>query len=243
MAGAPNLPHGTQVGSWKGQSSIAFAKRLQELGPGHKLVCVDTWLGAPEFWTWGLRDRNRGGSLQPVHGFPSVYYTFLANVKRSGVQDVVAPLPISSLQGAMVLAHYGCQADAIYIDGSHEREAVQADLLAYWPLLQEGGVCFGDDWCAEWPGVKAAVDEFASTHGLAVEVHGIVWFLTKPAPGASVAGEPASPDPAAAPRASSAEPEEEARSRTKAALLGVACAVTVLACVRTLAAHSPRLRL
>jgi hypothetical protein len=169
-----------EVGSWKGQSSIAFAQRLQQLGPGHRLVCVDTWLGAPEFWTWGLRDRSRGGSLKPVHGWPTVYYTFLSNVHRSNVQDVVAPLPISSLQGALVLAHYSCQADAVYIDGSHEYEAVLADLLAYWPLLKRGGVCFGDDWCAEWPGVRAAVDEFAAQRGLEVEVHGIVWFVTKP---------------------------------------------------------------
>ena len=183
-----------------------------------------TWLGAPEFWTWGLLDRSRGGSLKPIHGFPTVYYTFLSNVHRAGVQDVIAPLPISSLQGAQVLAHYGCQADAIYIDGSHEYDAVSkqstrsqydavlaelrapapithpptmhtlsarytwytnqvlADLCAYWPLLRPaGGVCFGDDYCAEWPGVKAAVDEFAALHDLELEVHGIVWFVTKPA--------------------------------------------------------------
>ena len=141
-----------------------------------------TWLGAPEFWTWGLLDRTRGGSLKPVHGFPSVYYTFLSNVHRAGVQGVIAPLPISSLQGAQVLAHYGCQADAIYIDGSHEYDAVLADLRAYWPLLKPGGgVCFGDDYCAEWPGVRAAVDEFAALNELKLEVHGIVWFVTKPA--------------------------------------------------------------
>ena len=36
-----------------------------------------TWLGAPEFWTWGLLDPRRGGSLNRVHGFPSVCYTLL----------------------------------------------------------------------------------------------------------------------------------------------------------------------
>ena len=106
-----------EVGSWKGQSSCAFAQRLKELGSSHRLVCVDTWLGAPEFWTWGLLDPARGVSLRPRFGFPSVYFTFLSNVFAQGLQDVVAPLPISSLQGAVVLSHYGCEADAIYIDG------------------------------------------------------------------------------------------------------------------------------
>ena len=31
-------------------------------------------------------------------------------------------------------------------------------------------------------GVRAAVDEFASLHDLELEVHGIVWFVTKPPP-------------------------------------------------------------
>ena len=30
-----------EVGSWKGQSAIAFAKHLQTHGPAHRLLCVD----------------------------------------------------------------------------------------------------------------------------------------------------------------------------------------------------------
>ena len=176
-----------EVGSWKGQSSCAFAKRLKSLGDGHRLVCIDTWLGAPEFWTWGLLDRSRGGSLRPRFGLPTVYYTFLANVFRQGLQGVVAPLPISSVQGAQVLAHYGCAADAVYVDGAHEHDAVLADLNAYWPLVRPGGVIFGDDYCAEWPGVVAAVEAFAAARRLSVEVRGIVWFVSKPAADAECA--------------------------------------------------------
>ena len=169
-----------EVGSWKGQSAMAFAKRLQEIGEGNKLVCIDTWLGAPEFWTWGLRDRSRGGSLKRCFGLPHVYYTFLSNIFRKNLQDVVAPFPISSAQGAEVLRHYQCQADAVYVDGSHEEAAVLGDMHDYWAVLAPGGVMFGDDYCDEWPGVRAAVQTFASSHGVSVEVHGIVWFLLKP---------------------------------------------------------------
>ena len=46
-----------------------------------------------------------------------------------------------------------------------------ADLRAYWPLVKPGGgVCFGDDYCVEWPGVRAAVDEFAALHELELEI-------------------------------------------------------------------------
>ena len=36
-------------------------------------------------------------------------------------------------------------------------------------------------------GVRAAVDEFAALHDLELEVHGIVWFVTKPAAAAAAA--------------------------------------------------------
>ena len=36
-------------------------------------------------------------------------------------------------------------------------------------------------------GVRAAVDEFAALHDLELEIHGIVWFVTKPAAAAAAA--------------------------------------------------------
>ena len=53
-----------EVGSWTGGSALQFASRLQQLGPGNKLLCIDTWLGAPEFYTSGLRDEMRGIALR-----------------------------------------------------------------------------------------------------------------------------------------------------------------------------------
>ena len=40
-----------EVGTWKGQSAITMGRHLERQGQGARLVCVDTWLGALEFWT------------------------------------------------------------------------------------------------------------------------------------------------------------------------------------------------
>lgn len=169
-----------EVGSWKGLSTSAIAMLCKQLGHGGaRMVAVDTWLGAPEFWTWGFEDPSRGGSLNRVHGYPSVFYTFTKNIKAMGHDDVVAPLPISSVQGADVLGSYGCAADVIYIDASHEHAAVLADLAAYWPLLKPGGTMVGDDYTACWSGVISAVNEFAHRHSLEVSVAGSVWSIRK----------------------------------------------------------------
>jgi len=169
-----------EVGSWKGLSATTMATRCKAKGMTNVcIVAIDTWLGAPEFWTWGLDDPTRGKSLNVVNGYPTVFYTFTKNVKTLGHDDVIAPFPISSTQGAHVLKAHGIRADMVYIDGSHEYDQVLSDLHAYWPLLKEGGVLFGDDYSKGWPGVVKAVDEFAKQKGVHAKTCGVLWTIHK----------------------------------------------------------------
>ncbi len=166
-----------EVGTWKGRSAVAMARACESA----VIVAVDTWLGAPEFWTWGLDDPTRGGGLNKRHGFPGVFYTFAKNVKALGLHGRICPLPLSSAQAADVLRFHGVAADVVYLDAAHEYDAVASDLRAYWDLLRPGGTALGDDYCpAGWPGVVRAVDEFAASRGLRVRVDGVVWALRKP---------------------------------------------------------------
>ena len=52
--------------------------------------------------------------------------------------------------------------------------------MNYWPLVAPGGVMFGDDFVAEWPGVVQAVKLFASKLGVQPELMGEKWILRKP---------------------------------------------------------------
>lgn len=168
-----------EVGTWLGRSACAAAAAAKGLGLAPRIVCVDTWLGAPEFWTWGLDDPTRGAALARVQGYPTAYARFRDNVLAHGHADVVCPLPLSSPQAADVLAYHGVVADAVYVDAAHEEAAVAADLAAYWALLRPGGRMLGDDYTT-WPGVRAAVDAFAAARGLTPAVAGCVWWLDKP---------------------------------------------------------------
>ena len=94
---------------------------------------------------WTIDAPDRGGALERVGGWPTVFRTFARNLKKAGHADVSAPLPISSREGARVLAHWEVAADAIFIDAAHEYAAALEDMVAYWPLLRPGGVFFGDD--------------------------------------------------------------------------------------------------
>jgi len=158
-------PFVIEVGTYKGASAVIMADTIKE----GKILCVDTWLGAPEFWTH-VRD------MPKVNGYPTIFYNFTKNIKKLGLQNIITPFPISSQQASDVLKTYKVQADIIYIDGSHEHDAVLSDLKAWWPVLKNGGYMIGDDFADCHPGVVEAVREFFPTGAKRI---GDVWCVKK----------------------------------------------------------------
>lgn len=163
-----------EVGSWKGASAVSMADEMKALGINGRILCVDTWLGALEFWS-DQSDPERFQALECKHGFPSVYYRFLANVCHRSHQNRIVPFPLPSTAAALWLMRTNLRADMIYVDGSHEEEDVYQDLLDYHTLLKPGGIIFGDDW--GWSGVRAAVERFAAEKNIKIRHLHDKWIL------------------------------------------------------------------
>lgn len=151
-----------EVGSWKGASALDMADILDRHQIDCTIVCIDTWLGALEFWT-DQSDRECFGSLGLRNGYPTVYYQFLANVKRANHHRRIVPFPQTSAIAGHWFRLTGFKAQLIYVDASHSEEDVYRDLVAYSQCLDENGAIFGDDY--RWEGVKLAVDRFAAENG------------------------------------------------------------------------------
>ena len=168
-----------EVGSWKGQSSINMGLCLKANGIPGKIYCVDTWLGAAEFWNELAHTPERDLLLK--NGYPQIFYQFLSNVVHNNLQDIIIPFPNTSLIGAKYLKYNKITSNLIYIDASHEELDVYNDLVAYYDLLQPGGVMFGDDFHA-WPGVYAAVNRFARENEFDITIQILesnFWILRK----------------------------------------------------------------
>jgi hypothetical protein len=146
-----------EVGTWLGASAINMAKITKELNLNTKIYCVDTWLGAEEFWTHNKHTPER--DLKLKNGYPQIYFDFISNVKQHNVEDIITPIPNTSYIGSLILKHYNIAADLIYIDGSHEYIDVKNDINTYMQILNPGGIMFGDDYVDCWPGVRRAVKE------------------------------------------------------------------------------------
>lgn len=167
-----------EVGSWKGDSAALIASHLANKGIDGALVCVDTWLGGIEHI--GSEDPNWGLKQFSKHGYPTLYYNFLANMAHAGLQRFIIPIPNTSMIAGRYLQSKNIVADLIYIDASHDEDDVYADLQTYWPLLRQGGVLLGDDWNRQWYGVICATNKFAKEKGLGLQAVGDKWLMQKP---------------------------------------------------------------
>jgi len=167
-----------EVGTWKGASALEMAAVVHELGLPTQIVCVDTWLGAIEFWT-DPTDPERYLSLQLRHGYPTVYYQFLANVCHQSCQNRIIPFPQNASTAALWFWRNGITAELIYVDASHEEEDVYQDLCNYWEIVADNGVLFGDDY--SWDGVRLAVQRFAKEERKQVSFVADKWVLRKEA--------------------------------------------------------------
>lgn len=170
-----------EVGSWKGQSSINMAEVIKRENLDTKILCIDTWLGALEFWLIEKfnQDERSERNLLLKNGYPQIYYQFLSNVVHTGNQNIILPLPLTSVLAAKFLLARNIKAELIYIDASHEEDDVYMDIIGYWKILLDGGVMFGDDFQPAWPGVQNAVKKFSIENNIKYEQINNFWIMRK----------------------------------------------------------------
>jgi predicted O-methyltransferase YrrM len=139
-----------EVGSWQGRSTLAIAENMRGLaesyGSMHRVMAVDTWQGSPEH-----------KQMLAEKGGDWLLSQFIKNI--DGIENVDVYVG-TSLEAAALLAKYKMTCDLIFLDASHDYDSVKADILAWTPLLAEGGILCGHDYDPpNWMGVKQAVDE------------------------------------------------------------------------------------
>jgi cephalosporin hydroxylase len=100
------------------------------------------------------------------------------------VRDVVLPhfpnltyLHEDSLLAAHRTMFDGNRAALIFLDADHTYQFLSQELRAWYPRLKTGGMFAGHDWDNGYPGVSAAVIEFASANNLQLAVRGNSWQL------------------------------------------------------------------
>lgn len=163
-----------ELGSWKGHSANYMADVCRKIGLKSKIICIDTFNGSEEHWTYPpLREE-----LHLKNGRPTVFERFLGNTVARGNTDYICPLPVDGGSGAKIFRTYDFRADMVFIDAGHEYDMVAKDIRQFWPHLSERGVMFGDDY-QMWMTAVAAHD-VAKELGVPVMVAMRKWIYMTP---------------------------------------------------------------
>lgn len=157
-----------EIGTWKGNSTIQMAKAIKKYNLDSSILCVDTWLGGVDIEDKFLKKR---------FGYPTVYFDFITNVINSDCQDVIIPVPNTSICCYELFKRNNIKAQLIFIDASHQEKDVYNDISMYGEILEEGGKIFGHDWT--WPEVNRAVTNYAKEKNLTISQSGCgqFWIL------------------------------------------------------------------
>ena len=120
-------------------------------------------------WVWAIDPwKKRPWDTEAVGDGDWLYEEFRKNMRD--LNNVTA-LQMQSLAAATT---FKTPVDMVFIDGNHDYEAVKADILAWRPLLVEGGLLCGHDYgWPDVPGVKQAVDELVPT--VKIGKH-LIWY-------------------------------------------------------------------
>ncbi len=149
-----------ELGSWKGASVIHMAQLS-------RVLKIPTAFYAVDFWSEEV----------VIEGGTCPFEQFLFNLRATGVDDIVMPVRMQTSDAAKEFHARQLTAQLIYVDADHTYEGALADMENFYPLLDRGGVMFGDD-VTEIPTVRQAVEEFCRRHDLYYRADYYHWELS-----------------------------------------------------------------
>ena len=122
-----------EIGSFLGRSTHYLATALVNANKENvKIYCVDTFEGSTEH-----------ANIKLPKDFSQI---FKENLRYFIGRNVVTVCQGRSDEKRILDMFEDESIDYIMIDGAHEYDAVQDDILNWWPKLKSNGTMFGDDY-------------------------------------------------------------------------------------------------
>jgi len=133
-----------EVGAWLGCSTAVMGKVAKE--NNGIVYTVDWFRGSGEKTPLkGVADRN------------DIFNIFRANMNELGLQDIVKPLVMTSVDAVSIIKDE--MFDLIFIDADHVYQAVKQDIELWLPKLKKGGIICGHDCEAKYTPNNIAIDD------------------------------------------------------------------------------------
>ncbi len=158
----PNIV--VELGSWLGASTTFMAKNSNA---SCHIYAVDIWSETKQ-----CAESIKFSKDEPRIFFDEIYQQFLSNIIHLGLTDKIIPIRMDTLEAARCL---NIQPDLVYVDASHETDAVYNDIKFWYVKLQANGIMCGDDW--GWPSVQEGVKKIANELGQKISFAVNMWWF------------------------------------------------------------------
>lgn len=136
-----------EIGSLFGKSTSLICGAATERGRGEKVIAIDPFTGAGSAEERAI---HKG-----IHGQECYFQDFIKCACELGYYEQVIPVGAYSTTALPAL---GADIAFAFIDGSHERAAVEKDFELVQALVRVGGkVLFHDALVGDYPGVLQAI--------------------------------------------------------------------------------------
>jgi len=145
-----------EIGSYRGKSTRVMADHTAGI-----IYCVDPGDGKWQAYIKGVF--YNGNSMD--------YSLFCANVG-----SFIKAERIKVFRTEFQQLELDEKFDFIFIDALHDYENCKADILKCLPMMKEGGILTGHDYCPGWPGVIQAVEELLPNR----ELTDSIWHIRIP---------------------------------------------------------------
>jgi MMP 1-O-methyltransferase len=138
-----------ELGSWRGRSTAWLASAAKDRGDDSRVIAVDTWAGTA--------NEEQHQELLKGMGPDQLFEEFQANMKKMGVDDIVEPWRMTTIEAARRWTR-GSTIGLLHIDASHEYLDVRADFEHWAPFVAPGGFIVFDD-VPNWRGPSQLISE------------------------------------------------------------------------------------
>jgi predicted O-methyltransferase YrrM len=167
---AATIPAGgvlVEVGAWKGRSASYVGPTCTARGVDFAIV--DDFSGSRDRYAARYAERL---AREDVRGILE------ANLRALGVRFRLIARP--SVEAARPFAP--ASVDVVFVDASHDRESVRADLDAWASRVRPGGILAGHDFSTSHPELVDEVVAFCARRAAVLERGpGTIWFVAVPA--------------------------------------------------------------
>lgn len=141
-------------------AKLAAGKRVLEIGSycGRSTIC----LAQTAKYVHAVDTFDGRGTPSAANTWPM----FLQNIKRYGITDKVVPYCGSSQEVCRELAIDNARYDLIFIDGSHDKKSVRADIESASQLLADDGLLVFHDYRRRVGGFSETFDDIGVTQAV-----------------------------------------------------------------------------